>query len=218
MFGEIAPRYDLANTALSFGIHRLWRRALLKMLPGPLPAPGRALDLCTGTGDLLPALHGKAAQVIGADFCMPMLKEGARRHGLNFPLVQADALKLPFADYAFSLITVAFGVRNFENLVDGLREMRRLLTPGGYLLVLEFGQPQGAFGAIFRFYSRFIMPMIGGLLTGNREAYRYLPETAAKFPCGERFERILADAGYKVIGARALTGGIAYCYCARRDD
>jgi demethylmenaquinone methyltransferase/2-methoxy-6-polyprenyl-1,4-benzoquinol methylase len=145
-----------------------------------------------------------------------MLLKGKTELGRG-PLMQADALQLPYADASFDIVTVAFGVRNFERLSDGLQEIRRVLKPGGTLLVLEFGQPRGAlFGALFRFYSRWCMPVIGGIVTGNRAAYEYLPATSSQFPCREAFVEILSRAGFSAPSWKGLTFGIAYIYqCTR---
>lgn len=215
MFGSIAERYDVTNSVLSFGIHHLWKRWVVKALP--LPPTAKILDLCTGTGDLLRLLRGRFTTVLGADFCLPMLQVGQARPGhAGLALIQGDALRLPFQDAAFDGVTVAFGVRNLESLESGLGEVRRVIRPGGALVVLEFGQPRGfLFGPLYRAYSRFIMPLVGGGLTGNREAYSYLPETAAAFPCGESFVQLLNRAGFQDCIARPLTFGIAYIYIAR---
>lgn len=219
MFASIASRYDLTNSVLSLGIHHVWRRALVGLLPRSRDK--LALDLCTGTGDLLPLLSRRFGRAIGADFCLPMLQAGRgklTRYGAP-PLLQADALALPFKECSVDVITVAFGVRNLERVVDGLREMRRVLKPGGHLLVLEFGQPKSAlFGALYRWYSRALMPRIGGLLTGNRDAYTYLPSTAKNFPCGAAFEALLEEAGLAPERTRPLTGGIAWAYRAAKSS
>lgn len=222
MFGSIAERYDLTNSVLSFGIHFLWRRSLLARLPhGPQLM---ALDLCTGTGDLLPELSRKYATVLGADFCLPMLRLAQRKlehkKTLNggkgaARLLQGDAMKLPLGDASVDVVTVAFGVRNFENLGKGLGEIRRVMKCGGTFAVLEFGQPEpGLFAALYRFYSDHVMPFIGGLITGQREAYTYLPQTAKEFPSGSTFEQRLCDAGFRIEQTKRLTGGIAYLYIA----
>ncbi len=221
MFGSIAPRYDLANSVLSFGVHHFWRRALLGLVKWDLPtrADGSVAvcDLCTGTGDLLPLLKRRFGRAIGVDFCLPMLQAGKSAALKQFSLIQGDGLKLPFANNSLSLVTVAFGVRNFESLSTGLEEIRRVLLPGGTLLVLEFGQPYWKpFGLIFQWYSKYLMPIIGGILTGDGAAYRYLPETASRFPCGKSFEKILRDSGYGEVRSAALTFGIAYRYVARK--
>ncbi len=215
MFGSIAERYDVTNSVLSFGIHHLWKRWVVKALP--LSPTAKVLDLCTGTGDLLPLLRRRFSTVVGADFCLPMLQVGQARPGhAALPLIQGDALRLPFPDSTFDGVTVAFGVRNLESLEKGLVEIRRVIKPGGALVVLEFGQPGGVlFGPLYRAYSRFVMPLIGGGLTGNREAYSYLPETAAAFPCGDAFVQLLSRAGFKDCVASPLTFGIAFLYVAR---
>jgi demethylmenaquinone methyltransferase/2-methoxy-6-polyprenyl-1,4-benzoquinol methylase len=133
-------------------------------------------------------------------------------------LVQGDALRLPFADKSFDVATVSFGVRNFEDLAAGLKEIRRVLHPEGRLVVLEFGQPGGLWGFLYQLYSKFFMPIIGGVLTGNFHAYRYLPKTAEEFPCGDKFSSILNTCGYSVSVVRSLSGGIAYLYVADCSD
>ncbi|MBX7143864.1 MAG: bifunctional demethylmenaquinone methyltransferase/2-methoxy-6-polyprenyl-1,4-benzoquinol methylase UbiE [Oligoflexia bacterium] len=215
MFGSIAERYDITNSVLSMGTHYLWRRRLFHYVP--TLAQGIALDVCTGTGDLLMLLRRKIGRVIGVDFCRPMMSAGRKRAGRDkLSFVQGDALKLSFPDRFFDVLTVAFGVRNLEDLGTGLREMGRVLKPGGQLLILEFGQPRGKlFGLLYRFYSRHCMPLIGGLLTGNRAAYSYLPKTAGVFPCGEQFCVFLRAAGFKIVACEELTGGVAYLYVAQ---
>ncbi len=210
MFGAIAERYDLTNTVLSFGIHHLWKYRVARRVPqGAAPV----LDLCTGTGDLLPLLEARADGVVGGDFCLPMLECGRVRGRSSAPLVQCDALNLPFADATFAAVTVAFGVRNLEDLRRGLAEIHRVMLPGGKLVILEFGQPTWApFRAVYNWYSKVFMPWIGGCLTGNRAAYTYLPETAKSFPCGGDFEAILREVGFEATRCDGLSGGIAYIY------
>lgn len=214
MFGTIASRYDLTNTVLSFGVHFFWRTRMMKLVP-VLP-DGAALDLCTGTGDLLPPLAKKVGTVIGADFCAPMLWHGLdrkRKCEQRIELVQADGLQLPFPDASFDVVTVSFGVRNFENLQKGLYEIVRVLRPQGRVLILEFGQPRaGIFAALYSFYSSHVMPLIGGLLTGNRDAYTYLPQTAKAFPCAEAFTAVLRGVGLTNEQCLPMTGGISYLY------
>lgn len=216
MFAEIAPRYDMANTVLSFGIHHLWRKALINMLPEA--SNKKVLDLCTGTGDLLPLLNKRFGNAVGADFCLPMLEQAnEKKLSARFDLIQADALNLPFAESSFDIVSVAFGVRNFENLEKGLSEVYRVLKPGGSALILEFGQPKNRlFSALYNFYSKHFMPLLGGLISGNRTAYEYLPETAAAFPCRENFEAVLRKAGFTSTKYKTLTFGIAYAYCAEK--
>lgn len=214
MFGSIAPRYDITNSVLSMGIHHLWKRLVVRRVPAGV---GPVLDLCTGTGDLLPLLERRAHGVIGGDFCLPMLECGRARGRSKAPLVQCDALNLPFAAETFAAVTVAFGVRNLEDLRRGLAEMQRVIQPGGKLIVLEFGQPRWApFRAVYNWYSAVLMPWIGGVLTGNRSAYTYLPKTAKAFPCGAAFEDILREVGFQTTRCDSLSGGIAYIYEAVR--
>ena len=211
MFASIASRYDLANTVLSFGIHHLWKRDLVSRIP----KGSNVLDLCTGTGDLLPLIKNRQANVIGADFCAEMLEIAKQRY--DMPVQQADALNLPFKDGEFDVVTVAFGVRNLESLTKGLQEMFRVLKTNGKLLVLEFGTPKlPIWKQLFQFYSKVIMPRIGGFLTGNRYAYEYLPETSKNFPCREQFINLLKDCGFTNAEYKTLTGGIAYIYEADR--
>jgi len=213
MFASIAKRYDLTNSVLSVGIHHLWRRELLSRIPKTGDPDRLSIDLCTGTGILLQALQHRGGRVIGADFCLPMLDLArVASHELVAPVVQSDAQQLPFPDQCADIITVAFGVRNLESLDRGLREMRRVLKPNGKLLVLEFGQPTGVMALPFAFYSRYLMPIIGGILTGNRSAYEYLPQTSKRFPCREAFLQIAKQVGFREGRFTSLSGGIAYLY------
>ncbi len=217
MFSSIATRYDVTNEVLSFGIHRLWRRAAVR-LSGAKPGDS-VLDCATGTGDLALVFKrkvGDSGRVVGTDFCPEMLQSApakAQKEGLQVEFQVADAMALPFADATFDVASIAFGIRNVDDPVKCLKEMARVVKPGGRVVVLEFGQPQGPFGALFRFYSKTIMPAIGGLLTGNRAAYEYLPRTAAAFPAGERFLELMEQAGaYRERVANPMTFGTSYVY------
>lgn len=224
MFRSIAPRYDLANEVLSFGTHALWRRAALAesaLCPGM-----RVLDLCTGTGDLAFAIAevvGRNGEVVAVDFVEEMLdraREKLQRRGSAAPItfLQGDAMKLEFPAQSFDAVTIAFGIRNVDDPQRCLADIKKLLKPNGRLTVLEFGQATvPVFRELYRFYSSYCMPAIGWLLTGNRAAYQYLPETAERFPAGERFLALLRAAGFRQYQARALFGGIAYVYCADAD-
>jgi len=213
MFGRVAPRYDLANHLLSFNIDRLWRARTVRRVQPILERPGaRALDICCGTGDLVMALQRACrTPVLGSDFCHPMLVAArakvARQHAASL-LFESDALRLPLRDGALDLVTVAFGFRNLANYEDGLREMRRVLRPGGMAAILEFSQPPGAvFGALYGFYSRRILPWIGGVLTGSRDAYLYLPESIRKFPAAPRLAEDMRRAGFTSVSYERFTGG-----------
>lgn len=218
MFSSIAARYDLTNSVLSLGIHHLWRKKLVSMIPACKDA--RVLDVCTGTGDLLSPLKERFGETYGIDFCFPMLKEALKKKdGSKGEIAQADALEMPFRENVFDVVSVAFGVRNFENLRIGLGELNRILKPGACLLILEFGQPRiPGFAQIFRWYSNYLMPIIGGILTGNRSAYTYLPKTSSEFPCREDFNKYLEDAGFVNCRFLSLSGGIAYIYVACKSS
>jgi demethylmenaquinone methyltransferase/2-methoxy-6-polyprenyl-1,4-benzoquinol methylase len=217
MFASIARRYDTANEVLSLGIHKGWRRAAVQ-LSGAAPGQG-VLDCATGTGDLaLEFKHavGPTGEVIGTDFCAEMLQSApskAAKAGLSVQFAVADVLALPYPDGRFDIASIAFGIRNVDDPVLCLQEMARVVKPGGCVIVLEFGQPRGPFGALFRAYSRRVMPVVGGLLTGNRAAYEYLPRTVAAFPAGEKFLRLMREAAaFAATDAHPLTFGTAYVY------
>ena len=229
MFAGVARRYDLANHLLSFNIDRLWRARTVRRVRPILERPGaRVLDICCGTGDLTLALarecrapvsaSGRAcpaptpdeaclALVFGSDFCHPMLV-AARGKGAA-DLFEADALRLPLRDVSLDLVTVAFGFRNLANYEEGLAEMRRVLRPGGMAAILEFSEPPNAtFAALYHFYSRRILPLIGGALSGSREAYTYLPESVRKFPPAEELAEEMRRAGFAEVRYERFTGGI----------
>ena len=217
MFASIASRYDAANEVLSLGVHRSWRRAAVQL--SGARSGQRVLDCATGTGDLALAFKravGPAGEVVATDFCEEMLASArpkGRRAGLDVRFEVADALALPFPDRSFDVASIAFGIRNVDDPVRCLREMARVVKRSGRVVVLEFGQPHGPFGALFRVYSRRVMPAVGALLTGNREAYEYLPRTAAAFPAGERFLALMDDAGaFSERTATPLLAGTAYVY------
>jgi demethylmenaquinone methyltransferase/2-methoxy-6-polyprenyl-1,4-benzoquinol methylase len=213
MFGRVAHRYDLANHLLSFNIDRLWRARTVRRVRPILERPGaRVLDICCGTGDLVVALQRACPRpVLGSDFCHPMLvaaRAKVARHHAAALLFESDALRLPVRDASLDLITVAFGFRNLANYEDGLREMRRALRPGGMAAILEFSQPSNAlFGAVYGFYSRRVLPWIGGALTGSRDAYRYLPESIRKFPAAPQLAEDMRRAGFSNVTYQRFTGG-----------
>ncbi|WNG47013.1 bifunctional demethylmenaquinone methyltransferase/2-methoxy-6-polyprenyl-1,4-benzoquinol methylase UbiE [Archangium minus] len=217
MFSSIATRYDVTNEVLSFGVHRLWRRAAVR-LSGAREGSA-VLDCATGTGDLALAFKrkvGTSGRVVGTDFCKEMLDSApakAAREGLQVEFQVADAMDLPFADNSFDVASIAFGIRNVDDPVKCLKEMARVVRPGGRVVVLEFGQPTGLFGALFRVYSKVVMPTIGGLLTGNRAAYEYLPRTSAAFPAGDKFLSLMEQAGaYQERVAHPMMFGTSYVY------
>jgi demethylmenaquinone methyltransferase / 2-methoxy-6-polyprenyl-1,4-benzoquinol methylase len=214
MFGRVAHRYDLANHLLSFNIDRYWRAHTMARVRDVLVRPeARVLDICCGTGDLVRVLQGArptgvpGSQVIGSDFCHPMLV--AAQAKVSGPLFEADALNLPLPDASLDLITVAFGFRNLANYEAGLREMRRVLRGDGTAAILEFSQPPNPlFGALYNLYSRRVLPLIGGALSGSRDAYTYLPDSVRKFPAPEELADMMRAAGFGPVEFERLTGGI----------
>ncbi|MGI8782469.1 MAG: bifunctional demethylmenaquinone methyltransferase/2-methoxy-6-polyprenyl-1,4-benzoquinol methylase UbiE [Acidobacteriota bacterium] len=215
MFGAIAPRYDLLNHLLSANMDRVWRRAAVRRVQRALPGTGGPiLDLCTGTGDLAVGL-ARLAPVVGCDFCHPMLKiaDGKIRR-LNLEpkvwLAEGDALALPFGDCRFAAVTVAFGLRNLEDLRRGLGEIHRVLQPGGVAAILEFSTPsQRVFRRLYFFYFRRILPRIGRLISGEQGPYSYLPESVERFPDQERLRELMISVGFEQVTYDNLTGGIA---------
>ena len=210
MFARVARRYDLANHLLSFNIDRLWRARTVRRVRPILKRPGaRVLDICCGTGNLTLALARRSrALVLGSDFCHPMLV-AARGKGAA-DLFEADALRLPLRDASLDLVTVAFGFRNLANYRAGLAEMRRVLRPNGMAAILEFSEPPNpVFAALYHFYSRRILPLIGGALSGSRDAYTYLPESVRKFPPPEELAEEMGRAGFAEVRYERFTGGIA---------
>ena len=219
MFGRVAHRYDLANHLLSFNIDRVWRARTVERAGTVLDRPGaRILDICCGTGDLVLALE-KRAPVLGSDFCHPMLiraRDKIAASGARAAVFEADALQLPVRSGALDLITVAFGFRNLANYEAGLAEMRRVLAPGGMAAILEFSQPPNpAFRALYNFYSRRILPWIGGALSGSRDAYLYLPESVRKFPSAKELADSMSAAGFSEVQYDYFTGGIVALHTGR---
>jgi demethylmenaquinone methyltransferase / 2-methoxy-6-polyprenyl-1,4-benzoquinol methylase len=216
MFEAVAPRYDLLNRVLSLGIDREWRRrvvASLELLP-----EHRVLDLCCGTGDLALAI-APHARCIASDFTWNMLTRARAKSdaaSARVSLAAADALSLPFGDDLFDRATVAFGVRNLEDIGRGLAEMRRVLKPGGRLAILEFSQPNRWWLKLpYRVYLDWLLPAVGGLVS-KREAYRYLAESIQGFPVPGVLVRLLEDAGFSEAGYVRLSGGIVAIHHARK--
>lgn len=220
MFDRIATRYDRANQWLSFCLHHRWRAAAVAR-SGARPGY-RVLDVATGTGDLALAFARRVrpgGEVHGVDF-VPRMIELARsktaRRGFEVEYRVADALALPFENGSFDIAAIAFGIRNIDDPRRALTEMARVLSPGGRVVVLEFGQPRGLlFAPLYRLYSRTVLPLAGRIITGDLDAYRYLPETAARFPSANQFLAILEEAApFERVQAFPLTGGVAYVYLA----
>jgi len=224
MFSGIAGKYDLLNHLLSINIDKRWRRLVRGKLEDVLANPGAVvLDVACGTGDLSIELASHAeARVIGSDFCRPMLtiaKEKTSASTLPIPYLESDAMKMPFADSSFDAVTIAFGLRNLSNFRDGLIELRRILRPGGKLVVLEFSSPiVPGFRALFDFYFTRILPRIGGVVSGSRGAYEYLPDSVSKFPNQKRLVEMMREVGFESVEYTNLTGGIAAIHTGIRTQ
>ncbi len=221
MFSNIAPRYDFLNHFLSGSFDKVWRRRTAKRFAHILHSPhARVLDLCCGTGDLLFALQREAGNahkeiqeapryIYGADFALPMLTLAQLKNRKRAAFLAADALVLPFRDASFDLITTAFGFRNLVNYERGLREIARVLRPGGEVGVLEFCAPSnGALAALYNFYFTRILPKVGGAISGSGEAYSYLPQSVQKFPQPKILAEWIEAAGFENVQYERWTCGI----------
>ena len=217
MFADIADDYDRINSVLSFGVHHAWRKKAV--LESGAHEGDHVLDCATGTSDLAIEFKktvGESGYVMGTDFCAPMIEPApgkAEKEGLEIDFEVADAMNLPYEDDKFDIASIAFGIRNVDDPVVALKDMARVVKPGGRVVVLEFGQPKGLMKFPYEMYSQHIMPAIGGWLSGNREAYTYLPRTSAEFPAGDNFLALMDQSeAFKERRAIKLTGGIAYVY------
>ena len=217
MFSRVAPRYDLLNHLLSMQLDRVWRRRVARRVRPILQrTDARVLDLCCGTGDLAFSLRrapGTRAQIIGADFSHAMLvraraKSVSAASAEAMPVFEADALRMPFADGSFDLVTTAFGFRNLANYEDGLREIFRVLRPGGTVAILEFTEPPpGIFGDLYRWYFRNVLPRIGAFLSGDRAAYSYLPASVSRFFRPSELAGLMTAVGYEAAEYKVWTFG-----------
>lgn len=218
MFGEIAGNYDLANTIMSGGVHHLWRKALVRWSGAKRGM--KVLDCATGTGDLAIEFKkavGSTGSVIGTDFSPEMLGPApakAKKRGLEIAFEQADVTQLPYENSRFDISSISFGIRNVQDPVKGLSELARVVKPGGVVMVLEFGRPTvPGFQQVYNFYSRHLLPKIGGIITGRPQAYEYLQNSSALFPCREGFLELMKKTGhFSHCEFRSLTFGIAYMY------
>jgi len=218
MFDNIAPKYDLLNRVLSMGIDVQWRKKLVQQ--ATIQAPKCVLDIATGTGDvaLMIAKKNRATQVTGLDISAQMLalarKKASRSHlTSNTTFINGDSENLPFPDNSFDTVTVAFGVRNFEDIEAGLSECRRVLKSGGTMAVLEFSQPQSTpFKQIYNLYFRYVLPLIGRLTSKDPKAYTYLFESVQTFPQGQAFMELLHRTGFSMGSFKPLTFGICTLY------
>ncbi|HVG23953.1 MAG TPA: bifunctional demethylmenaquinone methyltransferase/2-methoxy-6-polyprenyl-1,4-benzoquinol methylase UbiE [Thermoanaerobaculia bacterium] len=211
MFAAIARRYDRANTVLSGGVHHHWRRKAVRV--AGVREGDRVLDCATGTGDLAIAFRNAGARVTGTDF-VPEMLELARIKASDITFEVADVTRLPYSDATFDVASISFGIRNVGEPRKGIAEMARVVRSGGRVIVLEFGQPRSRlFAAFYDWYSRVILPRLGGALTGERDAYSYLQRSAERFPCGEEFVQLMREsAQFESVTYTPLTFGIAYLY------
>ncbi len=217
MFADIADDYDRINSILSFGVHHAWRSETVRL--SEAKEGDKVLDCATGTGDLAIEFKGKVGKngyVLGTDFCKEMIEyapEKAEAENLEVDFEVADAMNLPYEDNKFDISSIAFGIRNVDEPVTALKEMARVVHSGGKVVVLEFGQPKGLMKLPYELYSQYIMPTVGGWISGNREAYTYLPKTSARFPAGDDFIDLMTEADvFSERNYKKLTGGIAYIY------
>ncbi len=222
MFNNISHRYDFLNHFLSMGIDKLWRKKAVKKLQQL--APKKILDIATGTGDFaISLLRLKPDEIVGLDISKGMLEVGIEKmkakkidHIIRMQL--GDSENLPFEDAYFDALTVAFGVRNFENLEKGLAEMLRVVRPGGKIVILEFSKPKKfPIKQVFGFYSKNIIPFLGKRISKDEKAYAYLPESVAAFPEGEAFLTILKSLGYQEVNQELVSGGIATIYSGSKQ-
>jgi demethylmenaquinone methyltransferase/2-methoxy-6-polyprenyl-1,4-benzoquinol methylase len=222
-FAGIAPRYDLANHLLSFGIDFSWRRRLVGMVS--TGESTRALDLATGSGDVAFALRAALpmeTEIIGMDFCQPMLDQATRKFAergepANLKFMRGDCLDLPFEDSSFDVVTIAFGLRNLNDRSRGLSEMLRVLRPGGRAFVLEFSQPVLWLRPFYFLYLRVVLPVLAWLITGDRKAYQYLGSSIQGFPDRRGLTEEFLEIGFAKVKVTALTGAIVAIHVAEKS-
>jgi len=220
MFSTIASRYDLLNHLLSANVDKRWRRIVATRVRDKLASnSSRVLDVACGTGDLsLTLFEITGARVVGTDFCRPMLTIAAGKMSGRIPLIEGDALDLPFRDGTFDAATIAFGLRNLSNVEKGLAELSRVVKPGGWVAVLEFSRPTNAIlRPLFNLYFRKLLPWMGGVISGSRSAYSYLPASVQKFPDQSQLLLLMQQVGLDQVGYENLTGGIAALHLGRRS-
>jgi demethylmenaquinone methyltransferase / 2-methoxy-6-polyprenyl-1,4-benzoquinol methylase len=220
MFAEISGKYDFMNSLLSFGMHKSWRKKTVRA--SETKEGDSVLDCASGTGDLAIDYKrkvGEKGKVIALDFCKEMLdlmELKLKKEKLLIEKVTGDVLNLQFEDKKFDIVSIAFGLRNLDDPVLGIREMTRVLKPGGRLAILETGQPKHIFSLFYKIYSKFIIPVMGIVFARNKYAYQYLPDTASKFPYGEKLAEMLENTGFfSKIDYYPQTFGVVYIYIAK---
>jgi demethylmenaquinone methyltransferase/2-methoxy-6-polyprenyl-1,4-benzoquinol methylase len=221
MFSDISDKYDILNDILSMGRHRIWKKDFVKNLN--LPSNGKHLDVATGTGDIAEKIieeFGLETQVTGVDFSENMIKSALKRKNpdytnLNFRV--GDATNLEFHDNEFNSVSISFGIRNIPELTKAINEMSRVVKSGGILAIMEFGTPDKPFNFLYKFYSKFIIPFIGKIISGNSFAYSYLPNTIKTFPYNKEFEKILLNTGnFSNIKTKKYDFGVVYAYFCQK--
>jgi len=221
MFDRIAPTYDRLNTILSFSVDKAWRRAAIKFLE--INAGDKVLDIATGTGEMAILAAYRGGRITGIDLSRQMLsfavsKVRKKNLGIHYTVVQGDALSMPFRNESFNSAMVAFGIRNMENLEAFLDEMHRILSPHGRFSVLEFSVPKRLiFKWIYLAYLTYLVPVIGGLISGNYGAYRYLRDSVMGFPAPRVLEGIMEGGGFRVVRSQSLLGGISHLYLIEKQ-
>lgn len=218
MFSDIAGSYDRANTVLSLGIHHIWKKKLVRL--SGARSGQNVLDCATGTGDLALLFKktvGSKGQVVGTDFCQSMLDQApmkAEKENLEIQFQWADVTQLPFENNQFDIASISFGIRNVENRNKAYQEMARVTKPQGVVMILEFGQVKApVIGPLYNLYSQKILPWIGGLISGRKEAYQYLNDSSQVFPCGEALKKeIMATGLYQNVEIYPLQWGLAFIY------
>lgn len=217
MFARVAARYDLLNHVLSLGADFVWRKRVTKRVAQADPKV--VLDVCTGTGDL--ALAQTGSTVVGTDFCLPMLARArvkAQRRRVQLELAAADALMMPLRNGTVDVATVAFGVRNFEDLDRGIRELVRVTRTNGLIVILEFSRPRGILAPLLEWWARRVLPWVGRLVSRDGEAYSYLPESIRTFPEGSAMCELLRQNGLAGVTATPLTWGVATMYVGVKSE
>jgi demethylmenaquinone methyltransferase/2-methoxy-6-polyprenyl-1,4-benzoquinol methylase len=201
-------------------VDKRWRQVVAKRVRAGISGNVLILDVACGTGDLsLSLFESTGARVVGADFCRPMLSIAAGKLPKQITLVEADALSLPFRDSSFDVVTIAFGLRNLSDISSGLKELRRILKPQGRVAVLEFSRPSNSvLRILFGIYFRNLLPLLGGVISGSRSAYTYLPSSVAQFPDQQQLVALIEQAGFDQVSYENLTGGIAALHLGRRSQ
>jgi demethylmenaquinone methyltransferase / 2-methoxy-6-polyprenyl-1,4-benzoquinol methylase len=224
LFSGIAGKYDFLNHLLSVNVDKRWRRRVTEKLKEILENPNaKVLDVACGTGDLSIELKKDArAKIIGTDFCRPMLEiafDKTAKENAQISFVEADGMNLSFADETFDAVTIAWGLRNFSNWKAGLIELRRVLKTGGRLVILEFSAPIiPGFKQLFQFYFSYVLPRIGGAVSGSRSSYEYLPDSVSRFPDQKNLAAMMSEIGFDGVEYKNLTGGVVAIHSGVRKD